>query len=204
MVRTQLMDRGIRDADLLQAFRTVPREAFVSADYQQHAYEDRPLPIDSGQTISQPYVVALMIESLELGRSDRVLEVGCGSGYAAAILACLVEEVYSIECVESLATDASKRLQTLGYSNVHVQCGDGSQGWPEHAPYAAIVVAAAAPEVPQSLKHQMAIGGRLVIPVGSNQLNQHLLRVVRTSESAFSMENLGAVRFVPLIGEEGW
>nr|MCU0709602.1 protein-L-isoaspartate(D-aspartate) O-methyltransferase [Pirellula sp.] len=164
----------------------------------------RPLPIESGQTISQPFVVALMIESLKLRRTDRVLDVGCGSGYAAAILACLVDQVYSIECIQTLATSAERRLQKLGYTNVHVRWGDGSQGWPEHAPYQAIVVAAAAHEVPHSLKEQMAVGARLIIPVGSNEQDQHLLRITRTSESGYHTEDLGAVRFVPLIGEEGW
>jgi protein-L-isoaspartate(D-aspartate) O-methyltransferase len=204
MVRTQLMARGIHDTVLLDAFRSVPREAFVAAEYQSHAYEDRPLPIESGQTISQPFVVALMIESLKLRRSDRVLDVGCGSGYAAAILACLVDHVYSIECIQTLATSAERRLQKLGCTNVHVRWGDGSQGWPEHAPYQAIVVAAAAPEVPHSLKAQMAVGARLIIPVGSTEQDQHLLRITRTSESGYHREDLGAVRFVPLIGEEGW
>ncbi len=203
MVTRQIAARGIRDPRLLAAMRRVPRERFVPAELAALAYDDTPLPIDAGQTISQPYVVALMTEALELEPDDRVLEIGTGSGYAAAVLAELAREVYTIERHRVLADGARERLEALGYRNVQVRCGDGTLGWPEHAPFDAIVVTAGAPAVPASLREQLAVGGRLVIPVGSERV-QKLLRVRRTGEAAWEEEDLGAVRFVPLIGAEGY
>jgi protein-L-isoaspartate(D-aspartate) O-methyltransferase len=204
MVERQLATRGISDERVLDAMRAVPREAFVPADLVGDAYADGPLPIGEGQTISQPYVVALMAEALELTGSERVLEIGAGSGYAAAVLGELAEEVVAIERHRSLADEALRRLRELGYENVEVIWGDGSKGWPERSPYDAIVVAAGAPAVPEALREQLAVGGRLVIPVGPDRTLQELLRVRRLSTTESSQETLGGVRFVPLVGEEGW
>ncbi len=204
MVDAQVAARGIRDPKVLDALRSVPRELFVPERLAEFAYEDSPLPIEEQQTISQPYIVALMTEALELSPEDRVLEVGTGSGYAAAVLACLAEEVYTIERHAQLADTAKKRLAGAGYPKVIVRCGDGTLGWPEHAPYDAIVVAAGGPRVPDALLAQLAIGGRLVIPIGEQPRLQRLVRVRRVSESDFRSEDLGAVRFVPLIGAEGF
>jgi protein-L-isoaspartate(D-aspartate) O-methyltransferase len=204
MVRSQLARRGISNPQLLEAFRSVPRERFVAIDLRKHAYEDRPLPIQAGQTISQPYVVALMIDALDLEPSDRVLEIGCGSGYAAAILSCIASEIETVERIETLANQAAKTLQALGYANVHVHCGDGTLGWPERAPYDAIIVAAGGPSVPEALKAQLKIGGRLVIPTGEQRDSHTLLKVTRGSETDYRTEDLGGVRFVPLIGQQGW
>ncbi|MDT8399617.1 MAG: protein-L-isoaspartate(D-aspartate) O-methyltransferase [Pseudomonadales bacterium] len=199
-----LKNRGIVDAAVLRAMSTVPREQFVGMDLSEFAYDDTPLPIEEGQTISQPYIVALMTEALKLSPDDTVLEVGTGSGYAAAILSRVARQVYSIERHRSLAHLARTRLSRLGYDNVQVLCGDGTLGWPEHAPYDAIVVAAGGPEAPRSLIEQLAIGGRLVIPAGPSQSGQKLLRLTRTSAEEVEIEELGSVRFVPLIGEQGW
>lgn len=195
---------GVRDPRVLQALTAVPREGFVSTALAEYAYEDTPLPIGAGQTISQPYVVALMAEHLELQPEDRVLEVGTGSGYAAAVFSRLVDEVYTIERYPELAEEAERRLWALGYRNVQVLAGDGTRGWPDEAPFDAIAVAAGGPTVPRSLKGQLAVGGRLVMPVGSTPRTQSLLRVRRVSERDYQEEDLGAVRFVPLVGEEGW
>jgi protein-L-isoaspartate(D-aspartate) O-methyltransferase len=203
MVRLQLLQRGIRDPRLTAAMGKVPREQFVPADLVELAYEDSPLPIQDQQTISQPYIVALMIEALDLDPADRVLDVGTGSGYGAAILAELASEVFTIERSKALCESAGARLRELGYRNVTSLCGDGSKGWPEHAPYDAITVAAGGPSVPPSLREQLAVGGRLVIPVGLEGV-QRLLRVRRTGEDSYEEDDLGPVRFVPLIGEEGW
>ncbi len=203
MVEHQLMGRDITDPAVLQAMGAVPRERFVDPHQEAYAYADGPLPIGEGQTISQPYVVALMTQALELGGEDRVLEVGTGSGYAAAVLAEIAQEVYTIERHDRLAAEAEDRLEQLGYENVTVICGDGSLGWPQAAPYDAIVVAAGGPEVPESLREQLEIGGRLVIPVGPRR-TQRLIRLRRISEPDFREEELGPVGFVPLIGEEGW
>ena len=204
MVERQIAGRGVRDAAVLAAMLTVPRERFVP-DYNEHlAYEDQPLPIGQGQTISQPYIVAAMAEALGLDASDRVLEVGTGSGYAAAVLAEIAAEVYTIERLEGLAESARRRLGELGYANVHVRHGDGSRGWPEHAPYDAIIVTASGPEVPSSLLRQLAIGGRLVMPVGPECGDQRLIRIVRTSAARYERQTLDKVAFVPLIGAEGW
>jgi len=204
MIKTQMAERGLDDPVLLEAINSVPREKFVPEDLIDSAYRDSPLPIEANQTISQPYIVALMTASLDLKPDDRVLEIGTGTGYSAAILAEIVNEVYTIERHQILADTALARLQKLGYENIHVLHGDGSLGWLEHAPFDAIVVTAAGPNVPQSLKEQLAIGGRLVIPVGSSRSSQVLVRVRRISKDKYVEENLGGVRFVPLIGEEGW
>jgi protein-L-isoaspartate(D-aspartate) O-methyltransferase len=204
MVDAHLAKRGIRDSRVLDAFRAVPREAFVSSDMVEHAYADSPLPIGEHQTISQPYIVALTIDSLELRGGERVLEIGTGSGYAAAVLGKIAKEVYTVERLSTLASTAGERLRVLGYENVHVLCGDGSLGWREHAPYDAIAVAASGPRVPEALLEQLAIGGRLVIPVGGGEGPETLRRVTRESETSFREERLADVRFVPLIGEQGW
>jgi protein-L-isoaspartate(D-aspartate) O-methyltransferase len=204
MVATQIAGRGIRDPWVLHAMRTVPREAFLPASLQDSAYDDGPLPIGEGQTISQPYVVAVMTAAVEPRPGDRALEVGTGSGYAAAVLATIVSEVYTVERLDRLATAAGRCLARLGYRNVHVRQGDGSLGWPEHAPYDAIIVTAGGPRVPPALLEQLAIGGRLIMPVGSGHRFQHLVRVTRRASSDYEYQDLEAVAFVPLIGEQGW
>lgn len=195
--------RGVRDTRVLDAMRSVPREEFLSADLQGYAYEDGPLPIECDQTISQPYVVAWMIEVLQLPPGARVLEVGAGSGYAAAVLSRVAEEVYAIERHTDLARSADETLKRLGYDNIQVRHGDGTQGWPEHAPYDGISVAAGGPSIPRPLLDQLAVGGRMVIPVGPDVSDQQLTRVTRRSSSDYEYEDLGGVRFVPLIGEAG-
>ncbi len=204
MVETQIAGRGIRDRLILDAMRSVPREAFVDPGFEEFAYEDGPLSIGEGQTISQPYIVALMIEAAEVKPGDSVLEVGAGSGYASAVLSRVGGRVHAVERHRSLADKARERLSTLGYDNVELRIGDGTLGWPEAAPFDAILVAAGGPEPPQALKEQLAIGGRLVIPVGGNERHQTLLKVIRVSEMQYEQEDLGAVMFVPLIGAQGW
>ena len=204
MVDEQIAARGVKDPTVLGAMRSVPRDRFVSGRQARFAYEDEPLPIGEGQTISQPYIVAAMTEALRLRPDDRVLEVGTGSGYAAAVLSVIVAEVYTIERVDSLARSAHQRLHDLGYANVHVRHGDGSLGWPEQAPFDGIVVTAGGPDVPRSLMRQLGIGGRLVMPVGASPRWQHLVRVTRTAEDTYDREELEEVAFVPLIGAEGW
>lgn len=204
MIRDHLMDRGIRDESVLKAMREVPREAFVSERFLERAYGDYPLPIAEGQTISQPYIVAYMTEALELSACDKVLEIGTGSGYAAAVLSRIVTTVYSVERVSGLAANARQLLERIGYTNIVIHEGDGTFGWLEHAPYDAIVVTAGAPKIPQPLLDQLAIGGRLVIPVGSSYEVQELIRVRRSAEHDYRSEELCGVRFVPLIGAEGW
>jgi protein-L-isoaspartate(D-aspartate) O-methyltransferase len=198
MVETQIEARGVTDARVLAALRAVPRHELVPEELRDQAYEDHPLPIGYGQTISQPYVVAVMSEALDLDASERVLEVGTGSGYQAAVLGRLAKEVYSIEIVEPLAQRAQADLARLGYANVHVRHGDGYRGWPEQAPFDAIVVTAAPDHVPQPLVDQLAPGGRLVIPVGSGV--QELLRITR-DETGVHEERMLGVRFVPMTGE---
>ena len=202
MVERQLARRGIADERVLTAMGRVRREAFVPADLAEFAYDDNPLPIAEGQTISQPYIVALMAEAARIGPDDRVLEVGTGSGYAAAVFAELAREVVTIERHAALADGARAALRELGYSNIHVVTGDGSRGVPDRAPYDAILVAAGAPAPPDSLKRQLAEEGRLVIPVSVDSHQE--LRVVTRRGDIFETEDLGAVRFVPLMGEEGW
>ncbi|QTN23390.1 protein-L-isoaspartate(D-aspartate) O-methyltransferase [Rhizobacter sp. AJA081-3] len=204
MVAQQIEARGVTDARVLAAMRAVPRENFVSPSWQDEAYHDSPLPIEGKQTISQPYIVALMAEALQLKGDERVLEVGTGSGYAAAVLARLAAEVHSVECIPVLAGLATKRLAAQGCSNVTVHRGDGSLGWPEAAPYDAVVVTAAGPDVPAALKAQLKLGGRLVMPVGERHGLQDLLRLTRTGEHDERRELLLPVRFVPLTGEQGW
>ncbi|HEY5973861.1 MAG TPA: protein-L-isoaspartate(D-aspartate) O-methyltransferase [Geobacteraceae bacterium] len=204
MVREQLESRGLRDPAVLAAMRAVPREEFVPSNLLGHAYDDGPLPIGEGQTISQPYMVAYMIEALELSGRDRVLEIGTGSGYAAAVLSRVVPEVHTVERLAGLAATASERLRLLGFTNIIVHVGDGSLGWPPVAPYDAIVVTAGAPELPAPLLAQLAIGGRLVIPVGRHPTMQTLIRVRREGEHEYRHESLMGVMFVPLIGAAGW
>jgi protein-L-isoaspartate(D-aspartate) O-methyltransferase len=204
MVARQIAGRGIHDANVLAAMRAVPREVFVSEEYANYAYDDGPLPIMEGQTISQPYVVALMIQELQIEAEDLVLEIGTGSGYAAAVISRIAAQVYTVERLESLVNYARQKIDALGYDNVHVYHGDGTLGWPEHAPYDAIIVAAGGPEVPAALKEQMAVGGRMIIPVGAEQRAQQLIKVRRTADEAFKERTLSHVRFVPLIGQQGW
>src|SRR5688500_5505885 len=204
MVERQVERRGIHDPRVLAAMRRVPREAFVDPAMREYAYEDSPLPIEAGQTISQPYIVALMVEAAELEPGDRVLEIGAGSGYAAAVMAAIADEVYAIERQPALAAQARDRFERLGYANIRLREGDGTRGWPDAAPFDAILAAAGGPEVPYVLLQQLAIGGRLVMPVGE-QSQQRLVKVVRTSEHTFETRpSLGDVRFVPLIGQHGW
>ena len=204
MVDTQLIGRGIRDQAVLTAMRTVPREAFVPAELRAWAYEDMPLPIGDRQTISQPYIVAWMTAALQLAPDDRVLEIGTGSGYAAAVLSCLAQTVYTVERLERWVRHAGQCLQRLGYRNVYLHHADGTLGWPKYAPYQGIVVTAGGPTIPVALQDQLAPGGRLVIPVGAHQRRQQLLRATRAGASTWRQETLGAVRFVPLIGAQGW
>jgi len=204
MVEKQIAERGVEHQAVLDAMRAVPREKFVPEAAVDFAYEDRPLGIEAGQTISQPYVVALMAAALELSPRDRVLEIGAGSGYAAAVLSRVAAEVYAIERHAVLVELARRRMKDLGYDNVHIFHGDGTLGCPEHAPYDAIVVSAGGPSVPDALRAQLVIGGRLVIPVGTTPPEQELLRVTRTGQNEYEQEDLGSVRFVPLIGVHGW
>ena len=204
MVARNIAARGVRDELVLDAMRKVPRELFLPQKLREFAYEDSPLPIAGEQTISQPYIVAFMAEALLLKGGEKILEIGAGSGYAAAVLSEIVAQVYTVERLGQLADEAAATLADLGYDNVHVLHADGTRGWPEHAPYDAIVVAAGGPQVPESLKAQLKIGGRLVIPVGADQRVQELVRVTRISEKEYRSEDLADVRFVPLMGEEGW
>lgn len=204
MVQRQVAARGISDPGVLAAMRAVPRELFVGAGMREFAYEDSPLPIEAGQTISQPYIVALMAEAAEVGPGDRVLEIGAGSGYAAAVLGQIAGEVRAIERHPQLADLARGRMRRLGYDNVEIRTGDGSGGWPEAAPFDAILAAAGAPHVPQVLRDQLAIGGRLVMPVGDTRRRQRLLKVTRTGPGEWHEQDLGDVLFVPLVGEHAW
>jgi len=204
MVRSQVSARGIRDPAVLRAMREVAREAFLPPELAEFAYRDSPLPIACKQTISQPYIVALMTAALALRPGDRVLEIGTGSGYAAAVLSRVARQVYTVERHEELAAAAAARLRELGYANVSVLHGDGTLGWPEHAPYDAIVVAAGGPGVPEALLDQLAPGGRLVMPMGESRDLQTLIRVTRRADGGLDREDLGDVRFVPLVGVDGW
>jgi protein-L-isoaspartate(D-aspartate) O-methyltransferase len=200
----QIAGRGVGDQRVLDAMRRVPREAFIPENLNEFAYADTPLPIGEGQTISQPYIVALMIEAAEIEPGDKVLEIGTGSGYAAAVVAAIGATVYTIERHHALAEQARRRFTEFGYANVIVREGDGTQGWPEAAPFDAILVTAGGPQVPPSLREQLAIGGRMVIPVGHDQRKQSLLKITRRSEDEYDEDDLGEVAFVPLIGTEGW
>lgn len=202
MVEKQIRARGVRDSRVLSAMRTVPRHAFVPSEFLAQAYNDQPLSIGEGQTISQPYMVAAMSEALELTGDERVLEIGTGSGYQTAVLSVLAREVFSVETHASLKEEARERLERLGYRNIEIQVGDGSLGWPERAPFDAILVTAAAPLIPPPLVEQLAEGGRLLLPVGSSEAQQ-LLRVRRRG-GTLSNERLFHCRFVPLIGRYGW
>jgi protein-L-isoaspartate(D-aspartate) O-methyltransferase len=202
MVRRQIEARGVYDEGVLAAMRTVPRHQFVPPHVIGTAYHDAPLPIGHGQTISQPYIVAYMTAALELTGEERVLEIGTGSGYQAAILAELVAQVVSVERLPKLAEEASVVLSALGYDNVHVVVGDGTLGWPEQAPYDAIMITAAAPDLPEPLRWQLADRGRLVAPIGP-RWTQQLVRV-RRRDDGFHTETLLGVAFVPLIGKHGW
>jgi protein-L-isoaspartate(D-aspartate) O-methyltransferase len=202
MVEEQLRRRGIHDQRLLAVMANIPRHSFVSSDYQLAAYEDRPLPIGEGQTISQPYMVAVMTQSLELKGDERVLEIGTGSGYQTAILAEMAKTIFTIERIQELLLRAQKILQELGYENIFFLTGDGTKGWPEKAPFDGIIVTAGAPEIPQTLTSQLAEGGRLVIPVGP-RYTQTLYKVTR-KRNQFTEEDLTGCVFVPLVGDFGW
>jgi protein-L-isoaspartate(D-aspartate) O-methyltransferase len=197
MVRLQLAERGIRDARVLAAMRTVPRHEFVPEDFRQDAYEDHPLPIGECQTISQPYIVAAMLEHLALKATDRVLEVGTGSGYVTALLSMLCAEVFSVERFASLAASADATLRRLGYGNVRIKVGDGRQGWSEHAPFDAILVSAATAEVPPPLFAQLSEGGRMIVPVGPPSSQE--LQLIRKANGRPDVTLLEGCRFVPLI-----
>jgi protein-L-isoaspartate(D-aspartate) O-methyltransferase len=200
MVKEQIEQRGIDDVRLLEVLKRIPREQFLEDRFRRYAYDDRALPIPEGQTISQPYIVAAMVDALELKPQDRVLEVGTGSGYAAAVLAELADRVFTIERHQRLAESAEKRLRQLGYSNIEVKHGDGTLGWEEKAPFDAISVAAGGSDIPIALKRQLRTGGRLVIPIGDRDL-QRLLLVTRTGPNEYEEESLGKVRFVPLVAD---
>ena len=204
MVAGQIAARGVEDPLVLDAMRAVPREDFVPADLAEYAYEDGPLPIGHGQTISQPYIVAVMTAAARVRPGNRVLEIGTGSGYGAAVLSEIAGDVYTVERIEGLADSARDRLAALGYGNVHVRCGDGTLGWAEHAPYDAIIVTAGGPTVPRALLDQLKPGGRLVMPLGSELRAQRLIRRTRTGPETYTQDDLEWVAFVPLIGEQGW
>lgn len=198
MVSEQIEARGVTDVAVLLVMRLVPRQKFVKEVHQRFAYADKPLPLSQEQTISQPYIVAAMAEALELQPEDRVLEVGTGSGYAAAVLSRLASQVFTVERHKSLQETATVRLRQLGFDNVRVRHADGMKGWPEEAPFDAISVAAGGQEIPEALKEQLAVGGRLVMPVGGEQ-DQSLVLLTRTGPQSFHSESLGKVRFVPLL-----
>lgn len=200
MITEDIAGRGIGNPQVLQAMRTVPRERFVPAALQRLAYSDRPLPIDHGQTISQPYIVAFMTEVLLLKPEDSVLEIGTGSGYQAAILAQIVANVYTIEIVEPLGKSAEELLEELSYTNVHMRVGDGYYGWPEQQPFDAIIVTAAASHIPPPLIEQLKPGGRMIIPVGTVMQVQHLLLIEKDKNGEVTQRNIMPVRFVPLTG----
>jgi len=202
MIETQLRRRGVTDAAVLAAMEMVPRHEFVPEEFRARAYEDVPLPIGDGQTISQPYIVAAMTAALHLRRGDRVLEIGTGCGYQAAVLSPLAKEIFTVERRPELALSASERLARLGYVNVHVHCGDGTLGLPEFAPFDAILVAAAAPTVPQPLLAQLAEGGRIILPVGDVEHQE--LQLIEKQGTAFLKSTLEWCRFVPLVGYYGW
>jgi protein-L-isoaspartate(D-aspartate) O-methyltransferase len=202
MIETQLRRRGITDAAVLAAIEGVPRHEFVAEEFRERAYDDVPLPIGDGQTISQPYIVAAMTAALHLRPGDRVLEIGAGCGYQAAILSHMAKEVFTVERRHELARSASERLARLGYANVHVHCGDGTLGLPEFAPFDAILVAAAAPAVPAPLLAQLAEGGRIILPVGDPEHQE--LQLIEKQGTAFLKSTLEGCRFVPLVGYHGW
>lgn len=204
MVERQLAQRGIQNQRVIAAMGEVPRELFVPEALRELAYEDSPLPIDSAQTISQPFIVAAMIEAAELEPGDRVLEIGAGSGYAAAVMSLIAQEVVAIERHEALANTARRRLRDAHYANVEILQGDGSKGCADRAPFDAIIVSAGGPAIPQMLKDQLDIGGRLVMPVGDSPRSQRLIKITRQDARRFEEEDLGGVAFVPLVGALGW
>lgn len=204
MVEFQIMRRGINDEHILGAMRKVPRHLFIPESKRADAYMDTPLLIEEGQTISQPYIVGLMAQALEPSQQETVLEIGTGSGYSAAVLAHVFKEVYTVERHKILGNNAKKLFEELNYQNIHVLIDDGTKGWPEKAPFDAIIVTAGGPKVPQALYEQLKVGGRLVIPVGETQTQQTLLRIRREANGSFTEESLGQVKFVPLVGEAGW
>jgi protein-L-isoaspartate(D-aspartate) O-methyltransferase len=196
MVESQIVRRGVRDADVIRVMKNTPRHEFIPAHLRDHAYDDRPQSIGSGQTISQPYIVALMTEYLQLTGSEKVLEIGTGSGYQAAVLAPLVDTCYSIEVVKSLAIEASHKLSVMNYDNIIVKWGDGYKGWPEHAPFDRIIITAAPPQIPEKLVEQLAVGGRMVLPVGSHF--QELILITKTKKG-IHRKSIIPVRFVPMV-----
>jgi protein-L-isoaspartate(D-aspartate) O-methyltransferase len=201
MVASQIVDRGVRDPAVIRAMRKVPRHLFVPESYRASAYADHPLPIGEGQTISQPYIVAFMTEALRLKPADRVLEIGTGSGYQAAVLAEIVKDVYSIEIVESLGKRAEQTLSELGYPNIHIKIGDGYKGWPEKAPFDSVIVTCAPEQIPEILIDQLREGGRMIIPVGSAWAVQRLVVGVKTGGRLETQEAM-LVRFVPMVGDD--
>ncbi|ABB31654.1 protein-L-isoaspartate O-methyltransferase [Geobacter metallireducens RCH3] len=203
MVETQIISRGVKDRRLIEAMLKVPRHVFVEEAMAAQAYSDTPLPIGEKQTISQPYMVALMTELLELSGREKVLEIGTGSGYQAAILATLADRVYTVERIRPLALKARRALDRLGLLNVNIKISDGTIGWEEEAPFDAIIVTAGAPDVPDKLAEQLAVGGRLVIPVG-NQFDQVLVRITKQEDGSLIRENVTGCRFVKLVGKYGW
>ena len=203
MVEDQVVARGVTDPKVIDAMLRVPRHKFVEQALESQAYQDAPLPIGERQTISQPYMVAVMSEALLLDGTEKVLEVGTGSGYQAAVLALLADRVFSLERIPALARRARKILDACGYSKVNIRLADGTLGWQEMAPFDAIIVTAGAPDVPRDYLDQLAVGGRLVIPVG-DRLSQVLMRITRTAEDEFEKEQLLGCRFVPLVGNHGW
>src|SRR5688572_31078919 len=204
MIDRQIAARGLHEPRLLDAFRAVPREEFISGNYADHAYADSPLPIESGQTISQPYIVALTIDAAGIRSGDKVLEIGAGSGYAAAVIGQIAKEVIAIERHHELVELAQQRMRRLGYDNIRIVEGDGTLGWPEEAPFDAIVAAASGSHVPQSWIAQLKPGGRIVIPIGGPASAQSLVKVTKQEDGKLHREDLGGVRFVPLIGQEGF
>jgi protein-L-isoaspartate(D-aspartate) O-methyltransferase len=204
MVREQIEGRGIREAAILDAFRAVPRELFVPEDVREFAYEDGPLPIEAGQTVSQPYIVALMISAAVIAPGSRVLEIGAGSGYAAAVMSRIAAQVIALERHAELVELARERLERLGFANVRILEGDGTGGLPAEAPFEAILCAASGSHVPDALRRQLSVGGTLVMPLGAPDAVQKLVKVARRGDDLFEQEDLGPVRFVPLIGAHGW
>ncbi len=204
MVEKQIKARGVKNPLVLKAMQEVPRHEFIPEGSRKQAYDDRPLPIGRGQTISQPYIVAYMTELLRLCGGGNVLEIGTGCGYQAAILGHIARSVYSIELYPELAEQARQNLRRLGYHNVVIKCGDGTLGWPEHAPFDGIIATASGPSVPEPLKEQLTVGGRLVMPIGEYRFGQYVVRVTRGSGDNFHQERLLDVAFVPLVGEYGW
>jgi len=204
MIERHFVARGLDDPALLAAFRAVPREAFVPTGFESAAYADAPLPIGSGQTISQPYIVALTIDAAEIGPRDKVLEIGAGSGYAAAVIGQIATEVVAVERLRELMALAAERMERLGYRNVRIIEGDGTCGCPEEAPFDAIVAAASGSHVPQVLLDQLKPGGRIVMPIGESNAIQHLVKLTKRADGTLEQRELGAVRFVPLIGEHAF